>query len=435
MIFRTIREWERIWYGDGEDAIPQEYADRIADVARMSALSGSGGEGVLQHGRRWLKAQGVVGVVASPGCQLEILPKIEKVNEISGKVAHIESRRCLVQMLSVCYNLKVDIGNVASLDNQNHTLLEIITHLFCNKVIEAIRNGIPRQYIEHEDDLPNLRGRLNISRQLSVHSGMPEKLACQFDILSHNNPMSQVIRCALSKLMRVSRSHINQRKLRQIESFYWDVDEVPVRNLKWSSIWFDRSNSQWKDVFSFARLLILNCYQDTVSGSHEGYALLFDMSSLFEEYVARLTLSVLVKTKLRAVLQGGNKKCLYLEKREFHNTKPDLIIRKEGKDCMIADTKWKRLDATDKNFTHGIAQADVYQMMAYRQIYKCPTVMLLYPYHRDLSEIKLQRNYSIAQRDSAQRLIVATIDITDSFVDQKGRMEELISLGTEAQSL
>ena len=67
MIRRTIREWERICYGPGDAEIPEAQAVRLAAVARASVFSGRGGEGVLEHGRKGLRARGVVGVIATPG--------------------------------------------------------------------------------------------------------------------------------------------------------------------------------------------------------------------------------------------------------------------------------------------------------------------------------------------------------------------------------
>ena len=84
MIRRTVREWGRISYGTGETTIPAPQADRIAAQARTSTFSGLGGEGVLEHGRTGLRARGVVGVIATPDCQLEILPKIEGAGESNG---------------------------------------------------------------------------------------------------------------------------------------------------------------------------------------------------------------------------------------------------------------------------------------------------------------------------------------------------------------
>ena len=67
MIRRTILEWEAIRYGDAADEIPANAADRIAAVAAASPLAGRGGGGVLEHGRKALRARGVVGVIAAGG--------------------------------------------------------------------------------------------------------------------------------------------------------------------------------------------------------------------------------------------------------------------------------------------------------------------------------------------------------------------------------
>ena len=63
MIRRTIREWERISYGTDDTEIPESHADQLAAEALRIGLSpDSGGEGVLEHGRKGLRARGVVGV-------------------------------------------------------------------------------------------------------------------------------------------------------------------------------------------------------------------------------------------------------------------------------------------------------------------------------------------------------------------------------------
>lgn len=77
MIRYTLREWDFLPYGEGCKAIRVEEADRLAAMAAVSPLAGQSGSGVLEHGRRALRARGVVGVIAAPGVELEILPKID----------------------------------------------------------------------------------------------------------------------------------------------------------------------------------------------------------------------------------------------------------------------------------------------------------------------------------------------------------------------
>jgi len=124
MIRRTLREWQRISYGDDDASIPEAQADRIAAIAQRSTFAGRGGEGVLEHGRKGLRARGVVGVIAAPGCQLEILPKIEGAGERAASDAELRTR--LIHMLGVVHDLPIDAGSMAQLGWQRDTVLELL---------------------------------------------------------------------------------------------------------------------------------------------------------------------------------------------------------------------------------------------------------------------------------------------------------------------
>ena len=54
----TVREWDKLTYGDGDGQIPEHFADRLATLALRSAFAGRGGSGVLEHGRHALRARG-----------------------------------------------------------------------------------------------------------------------------------------------------------------------------------------------------------------------------------------------------------------------------------------------------------------------------------------------------------------------------------------
>ena len=203
MIRRTIREWERISYGRDDTEIPESHADRLAAEARASAFFGFGGEGVLEHGRKGLRARGVVGVIATPGCQLEILPKIEGASESAVDDATLRHR--LIHMLAVARDIRIDVRAITQLGWQRDTILELLIRLYCTKLADAVRQGIPQHYIDQEDDLPTLRGRLDVTRQFSTLAVSPQKLACRFDARSPDIALNQVMRAAIGKLARLAR--------------------------------------------------------------------------------------------------------------------------------------------------------------------------------------------------------------------------------------
>ena len=427
MIRRTIREWEYLNYGSGEDEIPENIAHMIVDAVRDTKFSGHGGTGVLVHGRKALRAQGVVGVISIPECQLEILPKIESGGETG--ILDEKLRRRLVHMLAMTQDLDIEIGIKAHLGSQRDTILEILIRKFCQMLIEVVRPGMPRRYIEHRDDLSALRGCLDVTRQFSVLAASPQKMACRFDELSPDIPLNQVMRAAVSKLSRLTESEDNQRILRELNFIYADVADVPVRKLRWDLINIDRTNSHWRKLFDMAKMFLTDQHQQTTAGEFDGFSLLFEMNVLFEKYVAKLLSRALSGTGLQLSTQGGSLYCLYEldnNKTRRFRTKPDLIIRRSKKIVMVVDTKWKRITRRIDDQKQGVSQTDVYQLMAYSRIYNSPNVMLLYPHHSGLPADRVCRPFSIADPESGEKLFLATLDLSGSHGDHVIRLRDLI---------
>ncbi len=424
MIRRTIREWERIAYGSGDSEIPETQADRLAAVARTSTFSGRGGEGVLEHGRKGLRARGVVGVIATPGCQLEILPKIEGGGE-SG-VSDAALRQRLIHMLAVTYDLPIEAGAMTRLGWQRETVLEFLIRLFCAKLTDAVRQGMPRHYLEHEDDLPALRGRLDVRRQFSTLAVSPQKLACRFDALSPDIALNQVMRAAVRKLSRLSAAPDNQRALRELSFVYADVDDVPPNALRWDRIVLDRTNRRWRDLLSLAHLILSDRHQQTSAGTIDGHALLFEMNVLFEAYVERVLSRALAGTGFHVTSQGGHRNCLYEGETGRFRTRPDLIVRQGERIALIIDTKWKRMTPRIDDPKQGVSQADVYQLMAYGRLYDCPDVVLLYPHHGDLPPDPIRRRFSIGKRGAEDTLLVATQDLAGPLRSHKDALRQLV---------
>jgi 5-methylcytosine-specific restriction enzyme subunit McrC len=410
----TVREWDKLTYGDGDGQIPEQFADRLATLALHSPFAGRGGSGVLEHGRHALRARGVVGILAAKDCSLEILPKIDVASGESVNRQNAAIRKRLIRMLAVALDLKVDLGTVTELAWQRETLLEILIRIFCDKLTEAVRKGMPRRYVEQEDDLSNLRGRLNVARQFTRHAVNPSRLSCRFDVLSKDTALNRVMKAAVAHLSRTSRSLANQQRLRELAFVYADIAEVPPSALLWGEIVIDRTNRRWQELLGMARLFLMNRYQTTTGGVGQGTALLFEMNALFEEYVGRLISRTLAGTDLRVSLQGGRLFCLTAEatERGLFQTKPDVLIRRAGTVTHVIDTKWKRISSRIDDPKQGVSQGDVYQMMAYAQLYRAPRLTLLYPHHPGLAgEEFIHARHRITGHETI--LETATIDVAN----------------------
>lgn len=414
MIRRTVLEWKYVPVeAPGAGALTRRHADRLLAVARRSPLGGRDGVRILTDAGRRLRAQQVVGVIATEGCTLEILPKIDTLGEGDSPDSWGAIRRQLVHMLAVAHDLEIASGSLTELDWQRDDLLEILIGLFARKLTDAVRRGMPRRYVPCEDDLRALRGRLDAGRQFSTLAASPQRLACRFDALSSDIVLNQIMKAAIHRLIAVSRSSENLRQLRELALAYAEVRAVPVASLAWQEVVLDRTNEQWRDLLSLARLLLGDRFQTTSAGAAPGFSLLFEMNILFERYVGRLLQRAIAGRGFSVAMQGGRAFCLEDEdgKGRFQ-TKPDILVRRAGEAVLIIDTKWKTISPRLDDAKQGVSQADVYQMMAYGRLYRCPRLILLYPHHERLGSSPSQARHRIAIEGCQDRLDVGSIDVS-----------------------
>lgn len=250
----SMLEYKSLRHGEEPGCIPAHLAGRLVAVAQRSVFAGRGESGVLEDHRHALRARGVVGVIAAEGCSLEILPKIDVPAADGTAEERGEIRKRLVHMLAVALDLKIETGRMTDLDWQHETLLEILIRIFCDKLTEAVRRGMPRRYIIHEDDLPALRGTLDLPRQFTRYAANPSRLACRFDELSQDIALNRIMKATISHLSRMSRNATNLQRLRELAFVYADITALPVPALRWGEVVIDRTNRAWLDLFAMAQL-------------------------------------------------------------------------------------------------------------------------------------------------------------------------------------
>jgi 5-methylcytosine-specific restriction enzyme subunit McrC len=266
-----------------------------------------------------------------------------------------------------------------------------------------------------------------VTRQFTTLAATPNRLACRYDEFSDDIALNQVMKAAIQRLQRLARAHANQRSLAELALVYADVADVPAVRLGWDQIVPNRTNARWQGLLRLAKLILGDRFQNSASGAADGFALLFDMNVLFERYVARLLDPVALAARLELRAQGGRLPCLYPESDEepMFQTEPDLrLLRRDGTAAMILDTKWKRLADQTAKRDMDLKEADLYQMMAYAQIYECDRLVLLYPHHAGLTT-PLPIHHRVAQAGGRVRLTIASIDVTSREAARAGLLAVL----------
>ena len=382
----TVRENARF---ELEDRL----ADQLCAIADRAKKHLKYPHPVLDRTRTGLKASGVVGIVTAPGVSLEILPKID------GEDGAV--RKALVSMLSVAWGLRVADGELAGLDTQRNDLLEVLIGLFANRLLVAVRRGLPRRYVGFEEDLRLLRGSLNVVRQITSLAARPDVLACRFEELSADTPLNRVLKAAVRRLVGVTRSAANARLLGELAARFELVGDssAPLKE----PVRLDRTNAAYHDLHRLARLLLSGDWQSTTGGEALGFSLLFPMAELFERFVGKLLRSA---APWPVSLQERRHSALADDAGPLFALQPDVVIRSPS-GPIVLDTKWKALSANDDKKL-GVVQDDVYQVLVYGQAYGAERLVLLYPW---LPGLKKGINRSWRVQGTQTPFDVAAIDV------------------------
>lgn len=406
-----VSEWGHLPFrsADRTDGIIYDEAVQLHRQAEaMGRDLGVSGDSILSFSRSGIRAQQTVGIVQAAACRLEILPKIDTANDAL-------ARHTLFMMLAAVLDFPVSLGGSTSVDTQSSDLLEALISLFSHQLVREVHRGLPRQYIQHESDLARLRGGLNVTRQFTLLAATPGRLACRFDELSPDIPLNRILKAACRVLLGLSRKNANQRRLRELLHAFDDVADLNLSaRTRPSGITLDRTNAAYRQLLEQALLFLRMHWQSVYSGSGEGFALLFEMNTLFEEYIGLSLRRMQARLNCQVRLQGPRGYALEsLTGSRHFMTKPDICLEySDGGGRIILDTKWKHLKKQERAAPWGVSNSDIYQMLAYAKVYDAGRVILLFPHAGDLGVAAghLDRFFS---RDRAHQIDVATIDLTN----------------------
>lgn len=385
----TLSEYSYIFIGNEDIGSHKAVDEKTFNEVESFVLQNSDTVQYLKLGQnklhKYLQAQNYVGVIQTKsGVTIEILPKIAK-NQDEDK-----SKKILIKMLKTLKKSPFKNFNTANLKSSNLPLLEIFITMFLVELEKLIQKGIKSDYIDREENLGFLKGKLKIKEHMKKNFIHKEKFYVQYQEFIQDRVENRLIKTALEYLYKKSKANSNKKRIRE---FLFVFDDIKVsHNVKedFKKIRLDRQMNDYELVLQWAKTFLYSNSFSPYKGNEVAFALLFDMNLLFESYVGYM----LKKNGLDVSLQDREHHLAYLDSDEGKfQLKPDMVVRHDD-EVIIADTKWKLL-SEDK--THqGVSQADMYQLYAYGTKYtnpQCENMYLIYPKNDETGLTEQQYHY------------------------------------------
>ncbi len=393
----------------------------------LDRINQSAGIELIQLGRRQLRATQYVGVIQAGSHLIQILPKIDcdpdgfadaPISSRAHDLAAISAARNFMHLLAHTRRLKLHSQTLASLNVCQGAWLEMLTRLFVVELMAQLQQGFNQDYMRREEMLPYVRGRWNIARQFVRQPNLVQGLDVSYDDYSPDTLLNRIFRRTIKRLQPVTRDPQNRQMLADLEMWLLPAqvqEEFSSDDL--NRIQFTRLNERFRPVFQLARLFLEGQTVQLLAGGQRAYAFVFDMDSLFEQFVSSLLQAQSKRifpnswADCQIELQGSKSK-IYLiqppnpaEKPMFH-LKPDIFLRLLGAPILIIDTKNKALPLRQPY--RAVAEGDAYQVLTYALRFRCPNVLLLYPRTLGMAQ---NIPHCLSIEGTPIRLFVASLDL------------------------
>jgi 5-methylcytosine-specific restriction enzyme subunit McrC len=414
-----------------------EPADPV--LTRLEQLSEAAGTDLLRLGRTYLHATQFVGVIQLGETTLQILPKIDygSVGDADAgsdsmpfQTAVDSATRNLLYLLSYTHDLQVKEQDIAPLLAQRSSWFELLTRLLAVELNRQMKQGLQRDYVSFEDTLPVMRGRWQLDRQLTRRPHVRHQFDVAYDEFSPDMILNQVFRYVVERLRFLSQEPGNRRLLRNISKWLVDIERLgEVTQACLEAVHFTRLNRRFQPSFNLARLFLENQTFQLMTGKDRTFAFVFDMNRLFEEFVYRF----IVRHRRRILTNGWGQvrpryqakgRPIYLAEKvpsgkAVFRLEPDILFtRPSGRAVLVLDTKYKELAQGQHRL--GIAEGDMYQMLAYAVALDCPRTLLLYPQRAG----SLPMSARFETLGHPHSVMVATINLRQRLDRPEGMIQE-----------
>ena len=238
-----------------------------------------------------IKAKQFVGVCQVDNKMIEVLPKIfknEDQKDEQEKKAEQEkkSRQLLLKLLDLAGILEVEETEIAHLTKAKDNIFEILIYLFAKNLLSLLKKGVFKSYVEEKENLPYLRGKLNIIQQIRYNSFSQQFLFCEYSEFTENNLMNQIFKSCVKKLLPLTSTPENFTLLKKIDLILDDVEFHRFSDpLILQRVRFHRLKEHYQKWFNLAGAFLFGQSVQMKQGNLKSFAFMFDMNRLFEKSI------------------------------------------------------------------------------------------------------------------------------------------------------
>jgi len=321
--------------------------------------------------------------------------------------------------------IKVDIDDKTD-------LLDLFAKILINGTKILLKRGVDKNYVSYTDELPGIKGKLEISQTIKRQLLFKQRTVCTYDEFSNNILSNQVLLTSINRLIRTSQLDKQLRKdLISLQRMLPDIDLINLKHSTFKEVKIHRNNNFYGFLISVCQIV----YESTLPSEKPGIYTFIDftrdhhkMNKLFESFIRnfykreQITFKSIKRETISWQFSSVNKSDFqYLPSMET-----DISLENDTEKIIIDAKFYKDTLATyfDKEKIHS---SNLYQLFSY----------LLNQHSKDLKTIHasgillyptISEEYNLSFRYLDHKIYIKTVDLNQNWSLISKRLKEIISI-------
>lgn len=143
----------------------------------------------------------------------------------------------------------------------------ILGRVFSFGIGKLIRSGFHRSYIQREEELSTLRGKINVQESINRLSAQRKMLVCNYDEYSTDDIFNQILNYTIAALLRNPNVDSSIKKdLKRQKVFFAGIGETAPTKTNRKKLYYNRNNVTYKLLICIAIML----YDNTTINEEDG---------------------------------------------------------------------------------------------------------------------------------------------------------------------
>ncbi|MEG2799961.1 MAG: 5-methylcytosine-specific restriction endonuclease system specificity protein McrC, partial [Erysipelotrichaceae bacterium] len=189
-------------------------------------------------------------------------------------------------MLSYSFQILNEQGYKNVETEEFHNVAELCASILTKGISVQLKKGLGREYIEEQDVLSSLRGKIDITSSIKSRALLKKRMNCVYDEFSINTYMNKVLKTTVTLLLKADISKNRKKELKKLLVYFHDVDFIDVHAIEWN-VKYNKNNQTYRMLISVCYLVV----KGLLLTNSEGNTKLMDfldeqrMCRLYEKFI------------------------------------------------------------------------------------------------------------------------------------------------------